>query len=493
VDFGRNQWLYNPGSRVFADHRDNLFVCNFADLSAVGPFRYHSVRSLGYLLWAVCHLQNRLRCAFTESVFESLLMYFRVKNADDAERVLKLQLAQRGIIDDSVDFVKAADRYQVNQGLVELGLMENQRLISANAGSFATPNNYSQDRTHKTKFQVQAELANAQSLITAALAQAYQYQVVEYREIFRRFLNPNSRNIDVLNARKKLLRYIPEKYLVPEAWEITPSRLMGGGNKTLEMAQAEQLMQFRPLYDPAAQRKILRDVTLAITDDPDKAKDYVPNEPVVSNSVHDTELAFTSLYDGNRVTPRPGLNAVEVAATMLQLMDAKVKQVMQSGGVGTPKDLMGFQMCAQYAQAFIQQVGQSKEGQATARQLMQALSKIMNEVRAFAQRQQEAQKKAMQNGQGGLDPKDIAKLQAIKLQSQVKAQNSQQSHAQKTQQKQMQFEQQMRQDSARSRMELQTMAAEKAIDLRHQHETALLDVAAERTKQRMKSTKESED
>jgi len=36
----------------------------FADLSAVAPFRYHSVRSLGWLLYAVINLQNRLRCKF---------------------------------------------------------------------------------------------------------------------------------------------------------------------------------------------------------------------------------------------------------------------------------------------------------------------------------------------------------------------------------------------------------------------------------------------
>jgi hypothetical protein len=510
LDFGRNQWLYNPGSRVFASKREHIFSCSFADLSAVGPFRYHSVRSLGFLLWAVCHLENRLRCAFTESVFESLLMYFRVKSADDAERVIKLQLAQRGIIDESVDFIKAADRYQVNQGLVELGLQEIGQLIAANSSSFSQSKNLSSDRVEKTKFQVQAEVSAAQSMVSAALQQAYTYQAVEYREIFRRFLNPDSRNIDVLNARKILMRSIPEKYLVPEAWDIEPVRLMGGGNKTLEMAQAEQLMQFRPLYDPAAQRQILRDVTLAITDDPAKSMAYVPDEPVVSDSVHDTELAFSGLMQGNKVTPRPGLNAVEVGATMLTLMDNKVKMIMQQGGVGTPQDLIGFQMAAQYAAAFIQQLGQSKEQKPVSRALMQALSKVMNEVKAMAQRQQEMQKKAMQNGQGGLDPKDIAKLQAIKMQAQVKAQNAQQSHAQKTQERQIQFQQDLQQTAARNQLELRTKAQEaqidsqhdllnletkaheKAVDLAHKTAQARIDVRKEHAKSKIKSTKEKE-
>lgn len=511
LDFGRNQWLYNSGSRVFANKREQIFNCNFADLSSVGPFRYHSVRSLGYLLWAVCHLQNRLRCAFTEAVFESLLMYFRVKNADDAERVIKLQLAQRGFIDDSVEFIKAQDRYQVNEGLVQFGLAENQRLIDANASSFSTSKNLSSDRVEKTKFQVQAEVSAAQSLVSAALNQAYTYQAIEYREIFRRFLNPHSRDIDVLEARKKLSREIPDKYLVPEAWEIEPTRLMGAGNKTLEMVQAEQMMQFRPLYDPAAQRQILRDVTLAITDDPAKAHAYVPEEPVVSDSVHDTELVFTTLMQGSKVTPRPGLNAIEVAGTMLQLMGAKVQMVMQQGGVGTPQDIVGFQMCAQYTAAFIQQVGQSKDQKPQATALMQALSKLMNEVKAMAQRQQEMQKKAQQNGQG-MDPKDMAKLQAIKMQAQVKAQNAQQSHAQKTQQRQIQFQSGLQQDaqraqfelakdaaktkqelaaeSAKNALEMDTLAHQKALELGHQTAQARIDIKNEHTKSKMRSTKE---
>jgi hypothetical protein len=490
MSFGRNQWLYNPGSRVFADKRERIFTCNFADLSAVGPFRYHSVRSLGFLLWAICHLQNRLRCSFSESVFEALLMYFRVKSADDVERVIKLQLAQRGVVDESVEFIKAADRYQVNQPLVQLGLSENDKLIQANAASFSQSKNMSSDRVEKTKFQVQAEVAAAQSLISAALMQMYHYQGIEYREIFRRFLNPNSENIDVLQARKKMLRVIPEKYLVPEAWDIEPSRLMGGGNKTLEMVQAEQLMQFRPLYDPPAQRQILRDVTLAITDDPAKAQSYVPEEPVVSDSVHDTELAFGPLMEASRVTPRPGLNAVEVAATMLQLMDNRVKMIMQQGGVGSPKDVMGLQNCAQYVVGFIQQLSQTKEGKPVGRALMQALSKVMNEVKAMGQRQQEMMKKAAQNGQGGLDPKDIAKLQAIKLQAQTKAQNTRESHAQRTQQRQIQFEQQLRQDEQKSKLDMEIKASDRAIDLGHQSASARLDVAAQRQKNRLKSTEE---
>jgi hypothetical protein len=490
IDFGRNQWLYNPGSRVVASRREEIFTCTFADLSSVAPYRYHSIRSLGFLLYAVCHLQNRLRCSFSKSVFESLLMYFQVGNMDEAERALKLELADKGFIDEGLKFVKAADRYQLPVNVVELGLQENAKLINQNASSYTSSSQFSADRERKTKFQVQAELQQAQTLITAALSQFFTYQETEYTEVFRRFLNPKSRNVDVLKVRAELLKEIPEKYLTIDAWEIEAERTLGGGNKTLEMVQAEQLMQYRPLYDPESQRKILRDVTLAITDDAGKADEYVPEQPHISDSIHDTQLAFGSLYAGAQVQVRPGLNNVEVVATMLQLLDNKIKQI---GPMGTQQDIAGLMNCAQYAQGFIQLLAQDKEMQSTARAFAQVLSKLMNLVKAMAQRLQEAQKKAAEaQGQNGKGAETAAKIQAIRMQALAKQQNTRESHAQRTAQKQLEFEQGMKQEQQKKALELRMKAAEHGLDLRQKAVEKELDLQNERIKQRMRSTSEDE-
>jgi len=481
LSFGKGQWLYNPGDRVVASSRESLFSCSFADLSAITPFHYHTIRSLGFLLFSVCHLQNRLRCKFHESVFEALMMLFRVKSMDEAERVLKVELANRGFIDESLQFVPAAERYQVNTALVELGLQENQRIINENASSWTQNQNRSNDRTEKTKFQVMAEVQAAQSLISAGLQQAYAYQEIEDREIFRRFLKVNSNNHEVLVAREKMLKAgIPEKYLIPEAWEVSHVQVLGGGNKTLEMAVSEQLMNLRSNYDPEPQREILRDVTMAITDDPDRANRLVPEQPQVTDSIHDTEIVFGTLMGGSAVTPKSGLNRIEVAGRMLQLMEAKVQQIMQSGGVGTPKDLQGLQMCAQYTQAFISMMDQDKNEHSTAKAMAQALSKLMNEVRAMAQRQQEMAQQAAQNGNGQqMDPKDKAKIQGMMMQAQVKRQNAIESHADRTAQKRITFQEQTRQKRQDAAFELKKKQAEAAIDLQK-----------EQLKNRFKSTQE---
>ena len=326
-----------------------------------------------------------------------------------------------------------------------------------------------------------AEVQAAQALISAGLQQAYKYQEIEDREIFRRFLKPNSCDPDVLAARVKMLKAgIPEKYLIPEAWDVNHVQVLGGGNNTMAFAIAESLMEHRHEFDPEPQRKILRDWTLILTDDPGRAADYVPEQPQVTDSIHDTEIVFGTLMGGSAVTPKSGLNRIEVAGRMLQLMEAKVQQIMQSGGVGTPKDLQGLQMCAQYTQAFISMMDQDKNEHSTAKAMAQALSKLMNEVRAMAQRQQEMAQQAAQNGNGQqMDPKDKAKIQGMMMQAQVKRQNAIESHADRTAQKRITFQEQTRQKRQDAAFELKKKQAEAAIDLQK-----------EQLKNRFKSTQE---
>jgi hypothetical protein len=174
----------------------------------MAPFRYHSVRSLGFLLFAICHLQNRLRCKFNDAVFEHASK-LRVSNPDDTER-RSVNLVDKGVIDNSVDFVKAQDRWSINQGVVESGLAHNQQVMGGNAVAFVQ--NYATGvEKQKTATQVMAEQNSATALVNAALLQAYAYQVFQYREIARRFCIKNSRDADVRKFRVRCLKAnVPE-------------------------------------------------------------------------------------------------------------------------------------------------------------------------------------------------------------------------------------------------------------------------------------------
>jgi hypothetical protein len=442
TEFARNQFLFNPGKRKYADQLSELISFQFADLSSVAPFRYHSVRSLGFLLYAVCHLQNRMRCRFNAAVFEALMNYYRVKSMDDVERALKLDMVNQGFIDETIHFIPAQERWNVNASLIELGMKENQAIIDRNSSTWTAQQGQNQPGDRKTKFQVMAEMNQNTALVASALNQAYHYQEPEYREIFRRFCNRKSQDRDVLAFRAAVLKQgVPETLLDPDRWDIEPTRVMGAGNKTLEMAISEQLMQMRQLYDPEPQREILRDVTLAITDDPARALRLVPEQPLkISDTVHDAQLSMGTLMSGYPVAVKTGQNHREFVMVLLAEMGQEIQGLEKSRGMAPPDKIRGWQMVAQCIEQHLKVLSQDKNEKAFVADAQKQLSKLMNLVKAFAQRLQEQMKKQQEQNGGGADPQTKGKIAAMTISAQAKAKLAEQSHTQKTSQKQVAFE-----------------------------------------------------
>lgn len=453
---GADDFLYNSKKRRVASNLSEIATWQFADLSAVAPFHYHSVRSLGYLTYALCHLQNRTRCSFMEAIFEALCVLMKVKSNNDVQRALKVTIGNRQFIDDSFEFVKPQDRYQAPSELVELGLQELDKLIKSHAGTM-TPQLDFRDRTEKTKFQVMAELNVTQALVGAALQQAYQYKKFEYMEIFRRACVRNSKDPKVRDIQARCVRQgVPISMLQSDLWDIEPERIMGMGNKTMELAIAEQLMQWRPLYDPSSQRVILREATSALTDDPARAMLYVPEQPEISNSVHDAQLAAAALMQGLPVAAKSGINETEYIEAMIASMAVLVQKIQQGGGVGTPDLLQGLQNMGNHVAQHIQVIAADKEQAEAVRKFNKQLSVIMNLVKGFQQNlMKQMQAQAGGNGNGGVDPKDIAKIKGEQIKAQAKAANMRESHAQRTAQRQIQFEQKIKQDQQRTAAEIQ--------------------------------------
>ena len=323
----RGQYLFDGGDKIYGTKLSEMLHFQFADLSAVAPFRYHSVRSLGFLLYAACHLQNRLRCKFNEAAFENLMMYMRVKSMDEAERALKIELASRGIIDETVNFLTPAERWQPNERFAADAIGMNQQIVDQNAASYVQNQNFSRDKVEKTKFQVMAEVNAMMTLVGAALNQAYMYQTGEFYEIVGRFMVVNSRDQDVRETRLRCLKQgVPEKLLVAEVWDIEPERVMGAGNKTLEMAIAQQMMEWKGAFGPAAQQRILRLATLSISDDPALTNELVPDAPdqAVSKSKEAAMLAVGTLMAGARVQFAEDQNRIELIDTLLRSEERRV-------------------------------------------------------------------------------------------------------------------------------------------------------------------------
>jgi len=467
---GPDDFLFTSGDKPVADGWQNIVSFQFADLSAVAPFRYHSVRSLGWMMYGSCHIQNRLKCKFWGAAFEALMQYFKVNSLEDAQRAMKVELVNQGFIDDTIKPVPASERWQVNANLVELALQTSQQAIDQNSKSWTQSINQGpKGTTEKTKFQVMAEVQAMNALVSAGLAQAYEYQKFEHREEFRRLMRKNSKDPIARTFRINCMRQgVPEKILVPEAWDIQTERMMGNGNQTLEMMTVEGLMQIRQTLDPQPQRHVDRLYVQALTHQPYLVDLLVPEKPIISDSIHDAETTFATLMMGIPVTPKSGLNAIEVAGATIKMMEAKVMQIMKTGGVGTPQDVLGLQTAARYAAAYIKQLSQDKTEEKNAKALSDMLGKVMNQVKAMMQRQQEIAKKAQQqNGNGQqIDPKTMVQLRGKALLDAQKLKTKQLTDAQKLQQKDTAFKQGLVHEHVQHLADLQARDLEAASNIR---------------------------
>lgn len=472
----RNQFLYDIDSRknskFFARNRQEIGHFQFADGSVVAPARYHAVRSFGWLCYSVLHIQNRLRCSFTEAAFEACMQYFRVTNPDDMNRAIKVNLINKGVIPQGVTFVNPQERWQVDAKLIQLVMAMNSRTIADNSTNYTKNFGYRDtDSPEKTATQISAEVNAATQLIGSMLEQFYSYQVFQDREIARRFCIKNSRDLDVRAFRKACLSQgVPEEILHSECWDVVHERIMGSGNAQQAMQQAAAIMSQYPLLDPNGQRVALRRFMFANTRDAALTEELVPSQPnPVTDAVHDAQMSASTLLMGIPMGLKQGVSHSEYAATLIGILGVEIQKVNSQGGVPSSADqLLGLQNIAGQtiegqpmlnpdgspgngAAFHIQILSQDRTAADLVKQLGDTLGKQMNEVRAFAQRFAEQQQQAAaQNENGELAPEDAAKIKAQLLTAETKAQIMKESHDQRAQQRAEIHAQQMQENRDKS-------------------------------------------
>lgn len=490
----RGAWLYGPEpGRKYAPSLDQIIHFQFADCSSVAPFRYHTIRSLGFLLYAVCHLQNRFNSKLTDAGFEAMMQFFRVANQNEGDRMQVVNLIDKGFLPRDVDMVKAADRWQYNTQLAELILGRNRQTMADNSASFTQDFDFATEdrKTQETATRTMAKVNASAAMVAAMLNQAYDYEYARYKEICRRFCIKNSRDKDVREFRVGCLRDgVPPEAIDSSRWEIEMARVVGGGNKMMQVAIADKLMAIRQFLDPDGQKEVDRIYIAAHSDDYDLATRLVPQQKQVSDSVHDAERAAAGLLAGLPQTLKQGVNHQEYAQTLIWQMSAEASKLMRAGAMPTPEQVAWLFNIAGMGpngqripppsngiQAHIDILAQDKTAKALVKELGDDLGKLLNEAKGLAQRLAE-QHRAKGNGQGGLDPKDLAKIQGMQLQAQTKAQLAAKSHAERTAQKQISFEQGLRQDAMRHDADL-AMANIKANNEIRQNRLRSLDEPAE--------------
>ena len=490
----RNVWLYTSGKRKYATNLRHILHCQFGDTSAVAPFRYHSVRSLGYMLFGVCELQNRLRCRFSEAVFEQLMWFFRTSNEREFTRLKKAMFTHLGVIPQGIDFVTADQRFKPDHNLISLQLAQNRELMGENAASFTQDFEQGSRSKEMTATETMARVNSVNALVGGMLNLAYTYETYQYRETSRRFCLPNSPHKVVKDFRLACLKDgVPEEAFDSDHWDIEPERVLGGGNKVLEIAQVQQLLAIRPQLGPEGQRRVDRLAVFAFTDDPAEADLLVPpdNQQHVSDAKHSASLAVGTIMAGGFAQFMEDQNLRDVVETLLIEMGLMIQRIQATGGMPSKQEVMGLINFNTHLEPLIAHIAQDQKEGERAKQYSQQLGNMMNAVKGFAQRVAEQEKAQMGNGAKGQAAETAGKVQAGLITAGAKAANTRESHAQKTAQKQVSFEAAEQQKEQKHQQELRRTA-----ELQHAEDTAkIIETAEEVRRDRIageqeKSTKE---
>jgi hypothetical protein len=454
ADGSFNQFLYSSGKRSVAKRIGEILHVQFGDCSVVAPFRWHNVRSLGFMMYAPTHAINRMRCKLFDATTESMLTFFKNVAVGDEELPNKITLKNLGIMPQGLEYVTANERHRIDYNLVGGAINQQKALISESASQFTQDANTGTNK-EMTATEVIARVNASSEMVGSMLKRAYLYQTYQYQEIARRFCVID--HFDCKQFRKNCMRDgVPASVFSPENfrfWSIETEQVMGNGNKMLEIAQADRLMAVRPLLDPEAQREVLHQYVLANSDDPKLANRLVPmNDQKPSSAVQWASLSWGTLMDGKQVVISEPMNHIEYVETLMVMLDEEIATI--NAGMEPPdaRTIIGLNTVIQTIQKHIGMIAQD-EAQAERIKLYQdALKNAMNQLRQYVQQYQQ---KMAESGQQQ-DPELKAKMDAMVITAQSKAQIAAENSAQKRQQKEIAFQQEQQRKNIQNAQEIAT-------------------------------------
>ena len=436
-----NEWLFNPGDRSYGEDVSRIMHVQFADGSVVPPFRWHSVRSLGYLLYAVCHLQNRLRSKFMDATFEQMLWFFRSSGDGDEEAMRKIEMHHLGVIPDGISWVPQSERHVVDRELLMAAMAQNRQLMAESAAQFQSDTN---DGTQKemTATEVMARVNSSNQLMGSMLVDGYEYMKTQYREIARRFCQID--HPDCVKFRQKCEAQGVDAAVFEnfDDWNVNPEKVMGSGNKMLEIAQAEKLMAVRPLLSPDAQAEALHLYIEANTDDPSMASRLAPIDGnKASPAVERATFAWGTLISGQQVVIATPLNRPEYIQTLIQMLGIEIERANAAGEMPTQREVFGMANVVSHVEEQIQMIAEDSGQEQNVKVFTDALTAAGNFIKGYVQRLQEQ----AQAGNDQVDPEVQKQLIAAQAKADIQRANAEQ----KREQREIQFQQdQARKDAA---------------------------------------------
>lgn len=451
-------FIYDGRDAEFADDIDHIIHTQFGDNSIVAPLKYQSVRGLGVLLYSAVEASNRLKNELFQHAMFNLKTLLRISNPVDRDRPKLLDLSQYSVLEDGVSFIPAGERYQIDARLIESVQAQMRQNMSESSASFVQNIN---DGTNKemTATEAQARLQAVNVQVSAMLQSMYAQEEFYYQELIRRFLLKNSEDEEVKRFQERCKKDgIPEELMKVENWDLRVERVLGAGDQMLANQEASALLAQKQWMDPTSQRIVERKWITTITRNPDMGALLVPEEPNRNTSgVLAAEDAFPVLMLGIPIDPREGINRADYTEALLGMLKAKVEQIQVLGGVPeSGEQIIGLETCINHIAQNIQLLAADPTEKQRVKEYSDFLGNQANMVKAFAQRFAEQR----QAGNAQVDPAAMAKIQAMQLQAQTKAQVYKENSDLKLAQKQASFQQRMEQEMQRFQAEMAKMAME---------------------------------
>lgn len=425
-EFKQPEFLYEKNN--YADCWREIIHFFIGNCSNVAPFRYYSIRSIGYLLYGVCLLQNRIRCRFSDAVMSAMLEYFRNVSDDDREKLEKVDLHHYGIIPDGLSFVTANERHEIDENLVLAQLGQNRQLMAESSANFLPDIAVEGEKPAMTATESLIRQNASTTLTSAVLNQLYNQSETLYSEICRRYCIKDNSDPMVKALREFCKEQgIPLEMLDSEAWNIIPERVMGGGNKAVELTTSRALFEIRGALGPQGAAVATRKYVLALTDDPQQTAELAPDEPqVTSDATVLAASAFGTLMQGVPFPSKHGLNQVDYIVTLLQLADVSMQKldVLQQEPEATAmmaEKIAGLVQVLNHAEEHIQALAMDESQKELVVKFQKAVNKMMLDLKGYAERLQEAMNAKQQQQGAQMSPEAQAKIIDAQIVGQTKA------------------------------------------------------------------------
>lgn len=439
----KSDFLFDGTDEPFADDISQILAVQYGDNNLVAPLKFHTVRGLGVDLYAPVETQNRLRCQYVQSVFEHLLMYFKIQDPSDRDRLKQIVLSQYGILPDGLQIVPRNDRHQIDPQLIAGAMGQMSQIMQESSSSYV---NNVDDGTQKemTAKEATIKLNQATVLVSAMLQSLYLQENFYYEELVRRFCQkqPSTPTDPDIAAFQKacIADGIPPELLYNNLnWRINPEKVLGGGDKSQAQTEASWLWQNASQFEPSVQPKLRRLVVSTLLQDPSKARELVPlAKPESTDGTIAAENVFGTLMQGQQCAIRTGIDLQGYIGKMLMMMANIVQRIQSTDNVGTVEDLVGLMAVSQNVGQNIMAFSANQDNKQIVKQFGDAMGQLMNEVKGFSQRLSEKQQAQNEAAQG--DPTAAAKSKSIVMMAQTKAAISAKNADLKNHQKQVAFQ-----------------------------------------------------